>query len=182
MTVAALTPSVAYVGDGVGTEFPLHFRFLDPQDIKVSRERFGDPLPLVYGVDYTAVGGETDAGGTLIASVAPDAGVTLHIWRDTPRSQNTDYTAGDRFPAEAHEEALDKARLIDQEQDVEIDRTLRAPVGGQGKSLLVSDSGIVGIFGGQFSVQPLFDIIQEATDLVDDGAWGGPFTSDGVWG
>lgn len=136
MTVAALTPSADYLENGITTEFPLPFRFLDPGDIAASRDLAGgSSVDLVYGVDFIVTGGQTDAGGTLIVTKPAAAPTVLHAWRATPRSQTADYTTGDRFPAESHEAALDKARLIDQEQDVELGRALKAPIGELGVDL-----------------------------------------------
>lgn len=130
MTVANITPSVDYLEDGVSTNFPLPFRFLNPSDIKVVRELSdGSTLNLVYGVDYTVTGGSSDAGGTLAVRAAAAAGAKLHAWRLTARSQTATYKTADRFPAQSHEAALDKAGLIDQEQDVDIGRAIKVPRG-----------------------------------------------------
>lgn len=116
MTVAALAASINYIENGVTLVFAAPFRFL-ANSIAVSRVLTdGTVVDLVAGVDFSASGGSTDAGGavTLVSSVA---GATLRIRRETPRSQAMDYTPGDRFPAESHEAAIDRAMLIDQEQD-----------------------------------------------------------------
>lgn len=126
MTVAALPPSISYFEDGVSTVFPVPYRFKAPADLVVERIIEGDVTVLSLGTDYSVVGGDTDAGGTLTRTTAT-SGAMLRITRDTPRSQPMDYTTGDRFPAESHEQALDRAMLIDQEQDVGIgDVRLRA--------------------------------------------------------
>ena len=119
MTVAALVPAVEYLEDGASTHFPVPFRFNAPEHITARRINALDGLltELVYGVDYSVTGGETDAGGTLVKTLPGPAGDALLIERRTPRSQATDYQTDDTFPAETHEAALDRAMLIDQEQD-----------------------------------------------------------------
>jgi len=129
MTVAALTPSVSYLEDGVTLGFPAPFRYLDPTSLQVQRVLAdGTMLTLAYGTEWTATAGATDAGGTVTLG-ASVAGARLTITRATPRSQTTDYTTNDSFPAESHEAALDRAMLIDQEQDVRLARTLQVPAG-----------------------------------------------------
>jgi len=118
MTVAALTPSVSYAEDGVTLGFPAPFRYLDPTHLLVTRtSAAGVQTTLAYGTAWSATAGATDAGGT-VTLMASIAGSTLTIQRKTPRNQSTDYVPNDRFPAETHEAALDRAMLIDQEQDV----------------------------------------------------------------
>ncbi|WP_374414294.1 hypothetical protein [Novosphingobium colocasiae] len=125
MTVAARVPSADFLEDGVSTAFPLAFRFLDPTHIKASRTLAdGSEIPLAYGIDYSASGGGTDAGGTLTTTAAAAAPVVLHAWRETPQSQGADYITADRFPAESHEQALDRATLILQELQVGLNRGL----------------------------------------------------------
>lgn len=124
MTAAALTPSKEYIENGVTLAYAVPFRFRAATHIKAQRiSTDGVVTELVYGTDYSVTGGETDAGGTLTVSVAGAAGTRLRIRRETPRSQDMDYTTGDTFPAESHEAALDKAILIDQEQDQKINDT-----------------------------------------------------------
>ncbi|KPH66318.1 hypothetical protein [Novosphingobium sp. ST904] len=153
MTVAALTPSVDYIEDGVSTAFPLPFRFLDPGEILAQRELAdGTLVDLVYGVNFTVAGGDTDAGGTLTVTAPAAAGVKLHAWRETTRDQDADYTTADRFPAQSHERALDKARLIDQEQDVDISRALKVRRGGTGLVVgAVADGQVLALVGGEIA-------------------------------
>lgn len=144
MTVAALNPVVAYLEDGATVNFPLPFRFLSPAAIRASRQVQGaHAVDLVYGVDYTVTGGSTDAGGTLTVTSPAAAGVKLSAWRDTQLSQTTDYTTGDRFPAESHERVLDQLMLLLQEHHAVLLRSFKVPFGEPG---------------------PLFRGIQDATE------------------
>tara|TARA_R110000868_G_scaffold32613_1_gene118690 strand:- start:4480 stop:6210 length:1731 start_codon:yes stop_codon:yes gene_type:complete len=119
MTVAALTPQITYLENGIALAFAIPFRFLSGA-ITVDRLLAnGDVVPLSIGTHYSISGGTTDAGGTLIM-LASVAGARLRIRRATPRMQQADYTPGDNFPAESHEAALDRSMMIDQEQDAQI--------------------------------------------------------------
>lgn len=189
MTVAAKPSVVTYAEDGVTTAFPAPFRYKDPSNLIVTR--IGADLaltPLVFEVDYQATAGSTDAGGTVTVP-APSTGTQLRIERATPRRQGTEYTTSGRFPALGTENAFDTAMLIDQEQDDLAadtrDRAIMAPIGGSGTVFSPAAAGLIGIFGGVASVQPLTDILSQTTTLYDDGPWGGDFTpdtNDGAWG
>lgn len=118
MTVAAKTPSVDYLENGVTVAFAVPFRFFSPSNIQASRIAVdGTVTPLVYGVDYNVLGGSDDNGGTLTLAAPGSAGGRLSIRRVTPRAQTMDWATADTFPAESHEGAADRAMLIDQEQD-----------------------------------------------------------------
>src|SRR5690349_10207035 len=127
MTVAALTPSIKYLEDGVTLNFPVPFRYLEASNLTVTRVLGdGTSVNLAYGTSWSATPGPTDAGGTLtlIGSVA---GATLVIDRATPRNQSSDYQTNDTFPAETHELALDRDMMINQEQDAVLGRAVLTP-------------------------------------------------------
>jgi hypothetical protein len=133
MTTAALSPSRTYIEDGATLNYAVPFRYLTAADLAVDRiAASGVVTRLVLGVGYSATAGNTDAGGTLTL-LSTVAGAQLRIRRVTPRNQSTDYATNDTFPAESHEAALDRAMLIDQEQDVKIAdtaaRALQVPDG-----------------------------------------------------
>ena len=133
MTVAALTPSITYLENGVTTTFAVPWRF-EPGTLLVrSLAADGTLTTLVLGADYTATGGATDAGGSITKTAAAATGYRLLIDRQTPRTQAMDYASGDTFPAESHEKALDRLTLIAQEQDSNLaatqSRALMVPVG-----------------------------------------------------
>lgn len=134
MTVAAKSATISYLEDGVSTVFAVPYRFKAPADLVVERIAAGVAVRLTLGIDYAVTGGETDAGGTLTRTAATN-GSMLRITRSTPRTQPMDYTTGDRFPAESHEQALDRGILIDQELDAGqkdlSSRALQVPPGQQ---------------------------------------------------
>ena len=134
MTVAALSPSVEYIENGGTVSFSVPFRFEAPQHLRATRIALDGALtPLTYGVDYSATGGDTDAGGTLTTVAAAAAGVRLLIVRATPLVQAMNYATADTFPADSHERALDNQMLVAQEHAVSIAdiaaRAVAVPVG-----------------------------------------------------
>lgn len=185
MTVAAKSSTIIYAEDGVSVLFAVPFRFKDKRDLVVDRIVDGVAARLVLDVDYTVAGGDTDAGGTL-TRLAATSGGTLRIQRFTARTQPMVYTTGDRFPAKSHEAALDRQMLIAQEADEQIadlyERAILVPFGFTGPAFTPHSRGILGIFDGAVSLQPLLGIIPAISNLYDDGAWGGAFTTDGAWG
>ena len=159
MTVAALPSVVTYIENGVTVDFSVQFRFKSASDLSVSRIAAGIETPLTLGVDYTATGGDTDAGGTLTRTAATN-GAQLKIARITAKEQPMEYDANGVFPAKSHEEALDRQMLISQEQGDQLadtaTRAVLVPPGeqaysleglatGEGKFLAVSGSRIVPI-------------------------------------
>lgn len=177
MTVAALPSKKDYVENGVTLSFPIPFRFLAGA-ITVTRLLIdGTVVPLASGTDFSVTGGSTDTGGTLtlISSVA---GARLRIKRVTPRSQSADYAPNDAFPAKSHEGVVDRAMMIDQEQDDKIaDTASRALMVPDGETVAtipsISDrSGKLGAYDANGrpiaigSVAPAFGIDQAALRSV----------------
>jgi hypothetical protein len=152
MTVGALVPSVEYLENGVTLSFAAPFRFFAPGNLEVTRLLAdGSVITLAFGTHWSATGGATDTGGT-VTLVASVNGATLRIRRVTPRDQAADYTTNDRFPAESHEQALDKLAMIAQEQDVataDLNRrvldveagAITLPLAGEGGSALIGLPG-----------------------------------------
>lgn len=136
MTVAAQSPSISYNGNGVTTVFAAPFRYIAPTDLRVVlRAADGAETELAYGTGFTATAGNTNAGGNVTLAVAPASGVTVVISRQTARTQPADYITSGAFTAESHEQALDRAMLVNQEQDVDIARAVKLPRGETASAL-----------------------------------------------
>ncbi|MBO9380155.1 hypothetical protein GG804_25640 [Sphingomonas histidinilytica] len=137
MTVSTTECLIGYT-ESAATEYPVPFRFLAAEDLRVIR-RVGDlDTILDLGSDYSVSGADLELGGT-VTIAAPVVGARLIIERVTPELQPTDYVANDRFPAESHERALDRSILIDQETRAIAGRTLQVPVGESGITLPLID-------------------------------------------
>lgn len=113
MTVASEVSRVTYSGDGVSTVFPIPFYFIANEDILVylMDVATGVPATLTEGADYLVFGAGVPSGGNLSAIAAPAVGKQLAIIRNPVRTQLTDYTENDKFPAESHESALDRLMM-----------------------------------------------------------------------
>ncbi len=129
MTISTTDSRKEYVGNGVTTAFPIPFRFLENSHIVVTYVINSAQTDWVMGSDYTLSGADDDAGGMLIATVAPVSLSTLIIRRVVPATQETDYISGDPFPAESHERAIDKLTMLAQQSEEVDARSLKFPVG-----------------------------------------------------
>lgn len=115
MTVASTAPTITYLENGTSTVHSVPFQFIASTDLVVERfDSAGTKSLAVLGADYGVAGG-AGAAGTVTMAVAKASGWSLRIRRVTARTQPTDYTPGDRFPAESHEAALDRVTMIAQE-------------------------------------------------------------------
>lgn len=125
MTISTQETKISYNGNGVTTEFAFPYRFLSNSHIVVIRVAAnGVGTTLVLNTDYTLTGAGDDAGGTVTLNVAPAADQRLVIYRQVPMTQETDYVSGDSFPAETHEEALDKLTMITQQHSEALSRAV----------------------------------------------------------
>ncbi len=128
MTLSTTSTRVSYAGDGTATSFPVPFPFFDAAELEVVERvvASGAETLKTLTTHYSVTGG-AGATGTVIAVAAPAASVQWIIRRATARTQLTDYTPNDPFPAETHEKALDRAAMRDQELGEEVDRSLKFP-------------------------------------------------------
>lgn len=135
MTVSSSTNKNTYAGDASTTVFAFTFPILDETHFTV--EEVNDTTGVITSkaltTNYTVSGTGNDTGATNYTSgnitmlVAPASGVTLVIKRNMPFKQETDYVENDVFPAETHEDALDELTMNDQQQEEDLDRSLKLP-------------------------------------------------------
>lgn len=133
MSVAAEAPTEeVFAGDGTASPLPISYYFLDGNDLVVTPIVAGieSDVPLVRGVDYTVTGGGT-GGGTVIPAAARAVGTSWRVRRETPTGQSSIMPTSS-YNGEQLEIGLDRQGLINQEQDREIDRSLRVPRGESG--------------------------------------------------
>jgi len=110
MTVPTSQRSVPYAGNGVTTVFPVPYRFLEPAHLAVTFTVGSLVTTKVLGADYVVT-----PSGSVQFFVAPPNGTTVTIQRTVPITQEIDYVENDPFPAESHEDALDKLTMICQQ-------------------------------------------------------------------
>lgn len=134
MTVAVASRKILFPDIEASTgPFSFNFRILIrngvPQIGVIKYDAAGTPTTLNYPADYTFVasgGGIT--GGIVTLVVAGVAGESLLIYGLTPKDQPTSYTNIGKFYPEKHEESYDQGILIIQEQQQDLDRSLKFPL------------------------------------------------------
>jgi hypothetical protein len=131
MTVSSQVNRKDYAGNGSTVNFATEFSFQNDTDLKVilTNNTTLAEITKTLATDYTVVGKNVESGGTVTMIVAPLSGETLTIKRNVPATQNTDYVENDSFPADAHEKALDKLTMLAQQQQEELDRSLKLSEG-----------------------------------------------------
>jgi hypothetical protein len=121
MTITSTQNRVTYAGNGAPgvpgtTVFAVPFRFLAPGDlvVLVRVDATGVDTTKTLDSDYSVAGEGAATGGTvtfLIEDGEPQTGETLIVYGNPAMTQLVDYISGGTFPAESHEEALDRLTL-----------------------------------------------------------------------
>ena len=112
MTISTESTRVEYDGDGGTKPFAVPFKFLDKVDLVVllRDKAAGTDVVQTLTTHYTATGAGA-ASGTVTFVTAPPTGQRVVIYNDPALTQLVDYQSGDTFPAETHEQALDRLTL-----------------------------------------------------------------------
>lgn len=126
MTVATTTNRISYACDGATTAFPYTFKVFEDSDLEVilRTNATGAETTLTLTTHYTVSGARSASGGNVTTVATYSADYTLVIRRVLPLTQETDYITGDSFPADSHENALDRLVMIAQQLYEELGRAL----------------------------------------------------------
>jgi hypothetical protein len=128
MTVSSTTVKNSYSGDGSNDTFVYGFKIFASSDLQVIiRSATGTETTKTLTTDYTVTGVGTTSGGNVVfeAAAIPTATETVVLIRNVPQTQAIDYIANDPFPAETHEEGLDRATMTIQQMQEEINRSIK---------------------------------------------------------
>ena len=129
MTISSTTTKNSYSGNGSTTAFTYGFYIPASTDIQVIvRSSTGTETVKSEGTgstNYSISGVGSSSGGTVTFVTSPASGETVVLRRATAQTQTTDYVANDPFPAETHEDALDKLTIINQDLQEQVDRSLK---------------------------------------------------------
>ncbi|GAA0567413.1 hypothetical protein GCM10008997_15010 [Halomonas salifodinae] len=128
MTVPTSENRVQYEGNDSATEFDYTFKIFDADDLVVVLTDVDDTeTTLVRGSDYSVDGVGDEAGGTVTYPLSGDrlaTGETLTILREIPVVQETDLRNQGAYYPETIEDEFDRSRMIDQQQQERLERTL----------------------------------------------------------
>jgi hypothetical protein len=128
MTVSSTTVKDSYSGNDSTTEFTYTFKIFADTDLQVIiRSSTGTETVKTLTTHYTVAGAGDASGGsiTFTGGNTPAIGETVVIRRNVPQTQAIDYIANDPFPAETHEEGLDRATMTIQQMQEELDRSIK---------------------------------------------------------
>ena len=128
MTISSTTVKNSYSGNGSTTAFAYTFKIFANTDLQVIiRSSTGTETVKTLTTHYTVSGVGDASGGnvTFTSGNTPASGETVVIRRAVPQTQAIDYIANDPFPAESHEEGLDRATMTLQQVQEELDRAIK---------------------------------------------------------
>jgi len=142
MTVSSTTTKVSYNGDASTSVFAYTFKVFNASELVVITRvnATGAETTETLNTAYIVDGVDNANGGNVtfkyntgnpsdpnysVTDFRPQTGETVVIKRVLPLTQTTDYTPNDPFPAEVHEESLDKLTFVSQQQQEEIDRSFK---------------------------------------------------------
>jgi len=128
MTVSTTTNRASYSGNGSTAAFAYGFKIFADADLAVIiRSSAGVETTKTLTTHYTVSGAGDASGGnvTFTSGNIPASGETVVILRKLTLTQGTDYVANDPFPAESHEDALDRLTMIAQQLSEELGRSLK---------------------------------------------------------
>jgi len=169
MTISTTTSRAQYNGNGVTTIFSFPYRFLANDDLEVRLiAASGASTVLTLTTDYTVTGARNDAGGSVTILVAPASGEQLLIRRIMDLTQETAYPSGDPFPAQSHEDALDKLTMIVQQHDEELARTLQLPPESETDASIINVEAVEVVAGIAADVSAVAVIAADVTTVADN--------------
>jgi hypothetical protein len=128
MTVSTTIIKNSHNGNGSTTNFAYQFKILQDSDLTVIiRSSTGTETTKSLSTHYTVAGAGDASGGSITFTTGntPASGETVVIRRNVPQTQAIDYIANDPFPAETHEEGLDRATMVAQQVSEEADRSIK---------------------------------------------------------
>jgi hypothetical protein len=128
MTISSTTVKNSYSGNGSNDTFVYGFKIFANTDLQVIiRSAAGTETTKTLTTHYTVTGVGSASGGNVVFTSGniPTATETVVLIRNVPQTQAIDYIANDPFPAETHEEGLDRATMTTQQVQEELDRSIK---------------------------------------------------------
>lgn len=127
-----------YIGNGAVNQYSYVFKIFNEQNIKVTVRDLNDvETELQIGVDYTVSGVGDEGGGFIVLTDNSQDWIddnsflvedfVLTIRRVVPLTQETDFRNQGSFLPESHEDTFDLSRMIDQQLNEEIGRSVKLP-------------------------------------------------------
>lgn len=112
---------------GTGT-YPYTFKIFEEDDLGVYRVVDGESTKLTLNSHYTVTGAGSESGGNVVLDPDGPDNAILIIVGEYDYEQETDYVENDPFPAQVHENAMDKLTLLQIVNKDAVDRSVTANV------------------------------------------------------
>ena len=125
MTISTTANRQDYTGDNCTKVFQFTYKILATTDLDV----YVDNCLKTITTDYTVSGAGAATGGNVTFVTAPGCALAVALVRDVPYTQATAYPENNPFPAESHENALDKLTMLVQQVRELTTRTWRFAAG-----------------------------------------------------
>jgi len=136
MTVSTTVNKVSYTASAAQTTFAYTFKIFADGDLKV----YVNSTQKTLTTDYTVTGAGDVGGGNIVFGTGLSASDSVVIERVLDLTQGVDYVENDAFPAETHEDALDRLTFVTQQHQDALDRTVKF-------ATTVTDAGDVEVLG-----------------------------------
>lgn len=128
MSLSSTTSRVSYTGNNTTDTYAYTFKIFSASDLRVTKVISGVESTLVLNTDYTVTGVGGVSGGNIVLTAGNLAtGHILVIRRVRALTQTTDIRNQGTFYPEAHENVFDKLVMNDQQQQDEINRSVKLP-------------------------------------------------------
>ena len=136
MAVSSTTSKVSYSASSSQTVFAYTFKIFADADLKV----YVNDVQKTLTTDYTVSDAGETSGGNVTFGTGLTAADSVVIERVLTLTQGTDYVENDPFPAETHEDALDRLTFVTQQHQDALDRTVKF-------ATTVTDAGDMEVLG-----------------------------------
>lgn len=128
MAITSPLGRMDYLGNGSVSTYDFTFRIFAETDLVViQRDLDNVETELVLDIDYTVDGVGRPNGGTITLSTPFTNGWTLTMLRIRPLTQGSDYRNQSTFFPDRHEDSYDEARMVDIQQQDQIERSFKLP-------------------------------------------------------
>jgi hypothetical protein len=157
MTVETTDRKESFAGGQTTLTFSFKVLPSHPEHVKVLAVTSGTETLLTYTSEYTVSLNSDGVGGTVTLNPTFSTAYTHTVYRDTTKTQTTDYDDYNQFPADTLEGDLDRAMCLSQESDEDIDRSIKIPVSsaltGSALQITVSGGTVIGFNAAGTAIQ-----------------------------
>ena len=129
MTISTTESTAVFNGNGVTTDFPFSFPFIQDSDLKVFQEVVATGAITEITTGFTKVGAGSNSGGSVDFIAAPATGIKIIVSRELDLTQLTDLRNQGSFFPEVHEDAFDRLTMQIQQLNSGVNGAIRVAVG-----------------------------------------------------